>query len=262
MNFVLNFFTDPYKDELLYSALARYHYYSGNIDFLDTIEECFGKRTVIPTLEIGSYLDVLAKNIGGKYTSDYLINKHTLLPYYLPFMPEERKKEVIDRVKHEDCNGVYNIIGLLSGVFKKRNEIYYCPSCAKLELETYSQAYIHREHQLSNIILCPHHGQLLRKFPLKLVDRSRVEYINLYEGLLCTDLEYKEIENYSEHLKLAKDALWIINSNLDNINKSTIRDAYSNLLYEKGLVNNNKVVSQNELCIQFNAFYKKTFWNR
>ena len=38
---MLPFFTNPYPDELMYSAIARYHFYSGNIDFKDTLEEYF-----------------------------------------------------------------------------------------------------------------------------------------------------------------------------------------------------------------------------
>lgn len=48
---MLPFFTDPYTDELIYSAVARYHFYSGNIDFKDTLEEVFQSRSVIPSVE-------------------------------------------------------------------------------------------------------------------------------------------------------------------------------------------------------------------
>lgn len=46
---MLPFFSDPYPDELLYSAFARYHFYSGNIDLKDTLMELFGKNSVVPT---------------------------------------------------------------------------------------------------------------------------------------------------------------------------------------------------------------------
>ena len=91
--FMIHFFTDPYEDELIYSAISRYHFYTGNLDYKDTIEECFGKRTIVPTLELGSPIEELAKNIGGKYTSDYLIIS-TLLCHIisLSFQLEGTKK--------------------------------------------------------------------------------------------------------------------------------------------------------------------------
>ena len=61
---MLPFFPTPYPNELLYSAISRYHFYSGNIDCKDTLEELFGSRSVIPSVEIGSYFSVLAEQIG------------------------------------------------------------------------------------------------------------------------------------------------------------------------------------------------------
>jgi hypothetical protein len=60
---MLTFFTDPYKDELIYSAAARYHYYIGNIDYRDTLEELFGKRSIIPNFYTGSYLNYLCEQL-------------------------------------------------------------------------------------------------------------------------------------------------------------------------------------------------------
>lgn len=70
---MLFFFTDPYPDELLYSAFARYHFYSGNIDFKDTLKELFGKNTVIPSFEIGNYLYFLCNELGKEYTPKALL---------------------------------------------------------------------------------------------------------------------------------------------------------------------------------------------
>ena len=64
---MLDFFTDPYKDELLYSAIARYHYYSGNNDYKDTIEECFGKRTMVPVFEFGGRLEFPASQLSSAF---------------------------------------------------------------------------------------------------------------------------------------------------------------------------------------------------
>ena len=93
---MLDFFTNPYKDELIYSTIARYHFYSGNVDFRDTIEECFGKRTMIPSFEIGGKFEYLSKVLGKKYSSDELIMKYTIMPYYLPFISEKIKSETIN----------------------------------------------------------------------------------------------------------------------------------------------------------------------
>lgn len=112
---MIYFFTDPYKDELIYSAIARYHYYSSNRNFKDTIEECFGKRTAISTFEFAGNLEYLAQELGGKYTSDYIINKHTIFPFYSPFIKENRKKEILNEIKYKGANTIYTKIGMVAG---------------------------------------------------------------------------------------------------------------------------------------------------
>ena len=70
---MINFFTDPYENELLYSCIVRYHFYSGNTNFKDTIEECFGKRTIIPTFEFGGRIEYLTKELSKEYDSNKFI---------------------------------------------------------------------------------------------------------------------------------------------------------------------------------------------
>lgn len=60
---MLNFFTDPHEGELLYSVAARYHYYSGNMSYRDTLEQVFGDRNVIPSIQVPSRLDYMAEHI-------------------------------------------------------------------------------------------------------------------------------------------------------------------------------------------------------
>jgi|GEM_PF-5943446 len=43
---MLDFFTDPYPNELLFSALSRYHFYSGNRSAKDTNYDLYGVGTI------------------------------------------------------------------------------------------------------------------------------------------------------------------------------------------------------------------------
>ncbi|STY78274.1 Uncharacterised protein [Macrococcoides caseolyticum] len=85
---MLPFFINPYPNELLYSAIARYHFYSGNLDCKDTLEELFGSRCVIPSVEIGSYFSVLVEKLGPHYSVESLLANHTIYPYYASFFIE------------------------------------------------------------------------------------------------------------------------------------------------------------------------------
>ena len=89
---MLSFFTNPYPDELLYSAIARYHFYSGNLDCKDTLEEVFQIRTVIPSVEIGSHFKSLAKQMGTHYSVEILVSKYTIYPFMLRFYQGRNNK--------------------------------------------------------------------------------------------------------------------------------------------------------------------------
>ncbi|MFA6939511.1 MAG: TnsD family transposase [Clostridiaceae bacterium] len=258
---MIHFFTDPYKDELIYSSIARYHFYSGNIDFKDTLEECFDKRTIVPSFEIGSPIDKLAKNIGGKYTADYLLEKHTVLPYYLPFLPAKRRREIIKKIKCGDCSGFYNQIGITAGSICKKDGIYYCPVCAKNEIYINGEAYIHREHQLQGIFLCPHHGELLKRYKIIKGSASRLEFIRLERQFLDFNSEYKTIKNYDLMLKLSKDAYYLLQTNLMKFDKNALLEKYKNFLNKKGLVTSGNRIKQRELYEEFISLYNEDLLN-
>lgn len=256
---MLDFFTDPYKDELIYSTIARYHFYSGNIDYRDTIEECFGKRTMIPTLEIGGNFDYLSKALGKKYSSDTLIAKHTIMLYYSPFIDKKMKQKIIKEIKFEGSYSIYTKLGIVAGGICRKYSIFYCPICAGKDIDEHGEPYIHREHQLEGIILCPHHGILLEKYPLKKIDVSRIEYIRLEEQYLNLTSKNIEITDYDKHLKLAKHSYYLLDNNLNNIYKEKIFNRYRNLLYKKDLLKGNNTINQRELYEEFISYYGKAF---
>ncbi|KEH96794.1 hypothetical protein Z962_05920 [Clostridium botulinum C/D str. BKT12695] len=257
---MIHFFTDPYKDELIYSAIARYHYYVGNIDYKDTLEEVLGKRSIIASLEIGSNVEALSNNLGGRYTSEYIIKKHTIFPFYSPFLPKVRKEELIEEIKYRDGSGLYTKLGMVAGSICKKDGIYYCPCCAKGDIESYGETYIHREHQLQGVYICPHDGVKLKKYPIDRSNSSRIEFIRLDKKLLdLRNITVVDSRHYDKLYKISKNAYYLLQTNLDNISKEKILEKYKNLLYEKGLTTSSKRVKQRELYEEFISFYDKEF---
>jgi hypothetical protein len=141
---MLSFFTDPYPDELLYSVFARYHFYSGNIDLKDTLTELFGANSALPSFEIGSHLGFLCNALGGSYSPERLIHEHTLFPLYAPFLPDNRKGELLKEITSSDGKGIYTKLGIVAGSICKKDSIYYCSACARAEMERLGEAYVQR----------------------------------------------------------------------------------------------------------------------
>ncbi|MEJ8555169.1 TnsD family Tn7-like transposition protein [Tepidibacter sp. Z1-5] len=257
---MLTFFTDPYENELLYGAIGRYHYYIGNIDYKDTLREVFRNESVIPSIELCARLDTVANNLGGKYTADYIINNHTIFPFYAPFIPKTRREELINDMKYKDGKGIYAKTGILAGSVCKKEGIYYCPLCSEEEINKYGEAYIHREHQLQGVFVCPHNGAKLKKYKIDRTNSSRLEFIRLNEKLLDLNAEYEENKDiYEKLLKISKTAYYILNNNLYQFNKDTITKKYKEILYSKGLVTTNKRIKQRELYDEFIKYYGVEF---
>lgn len=257
---MLSFFTDPYPDELLYSVFARYHFYSGNIDLKDTLSELFGKNSAIPSFEIGSHLRFLCNALGGSYSPDRLIQEHTIFPFYAPFLPGNRKRELLEDINSSDGKGIYTKLGIVAGSICKKDSIYYCSACAREEIEIHGEAYIHREHQLQGVLMCPHHGQFLKKYSMKKHENSRVAYARLDGSLLdLTDSRLFEKEypaNYQEQLlQISKAAYYLLSNDLNHISKAEVLLRYKYLLYEKDLATNRLRVKQDELHEMVVGYY-------
>ena len=262
---MLTFFTDPYPDELIYSEMARYHYYIGNIDLLDTLEDLFGKRTIIPNLYLGSNLDYLCSRIKGTYNVEDLINNHTIFPYYKPFLPVERKIKLINAMKYGNCEGIYTSLGFAAGGICRKNSIQYCCKCVESDIKKYGEPYIHREHQLEGILLCPHHKTILSTFKNNSNNTSRIQYIRLETKELDLKKDINVINyngiDFEKLIKISQMAFNLLHYNTNNINKEDVLDIYKNVLYEKGFMTIGNKVHQNELYHEFTRFYGENLLN-
>lgn len=253
---MLPFFTNPYPDELLYSAVARYHFYSGNIDCKDTLEELFGSRSVISSVGIGSHLSFLANQLGEHYSVESLLANHTIYPYYASFLSKERQQEILEDVKG-DGKGLYARLGFVAGGICRKDGLYYCSKCAKADVEQYGEPYIHREHQLEAINYCSHHEIRLRKYPIQ--SDSRIEYIR-FELKHMNFSELEEVDPYkSISVGLAELACQLLQLPLHQLNRSQIRMKYNSLLQEKNLMTAGQRIRQRDLYEAFSTFYPKDF---
>ena len=94
---MIAFFPEPYADELAYSLFARYHVHSGNITFRATAEDIFQNKDAIPNPEFFAPLSEEVCSIITRSNSlEAFIAEHTMLPYYIRFLPLERRRKAMD----------------------------------------------------------------------------------------------------------------------------------------------------------------------
>lgn len=252
---ILTFFTDPYKDELVYSAIARYHFYSGNIDTNDTIEELFRSRTVTASVEIGSRFTILAEQLGSNYSVESLLAGHTIYPYYAPFLSAQRQQEVLSDVKGIG-NGLYGRLGMTGGGICRKYGLYYCSLCAIEDVEKYGESYIHREHQLQGIEYCAHHETKLKKYAIESRGRNKYEYIRFDEKVLdlTNSLNVGQDEFSIIQIKLAKMAYQLFHLPNNKVSIELINLNYRALLRQRNLIKGENMIRKSEF---YRTFLKK-----
>lgn len=262
---MLKSFADPYDDELLYSAIARYHNCWSIQSYKEVLKNLFGSDSIVPTIGFPCHLDYFAKQFTDKRYADnyYFLFKHTLLPIYIPFLTEARRNKVIDDMKYSDGKGIYTILGLTAGGICKKDGLFYCPLCLNADLETYGEAYFHRIHQIQGVEVCPEHGCLLKKYPIDRRLVSRLQFIRLdYKKADCNAV-YESNEMLSNQLLLvSKSVKYILNSNLLNYNISKVFDKYIVLLKQKQLLTIKGVVKQRQLYEEFKRYYNNDLLER
>lgn len=257
---MLPFFTDPYPDELIYSAIARYHFYSGNIDYKDTLEEVFQSRFVIPSVEIGSHFHALVQQMGNHYSVENLLAKHTIYPFYTLFLSKHRQQKITQDVRG-DGKGLYTRLGMVAGGICKKDGLYYCPQCARNDIDTYGEPFIHREHQLQGIDLCAHHYLQLKKYPEGFTEQSRIKFIRFEAKRMDFSIlqEVRFFDRFDIQVKLAKMSYQLLKADIKTFSREETFKRYRLLLREKNLLTTSNRIRQKELFDTFQAKFPKGF---
>jgi hypothetical protein len=95
---VITFFPDPYPEELLYSVIARYQERVMVINRKTALLDLFGTANALAVINLPSHLGALVSNLpsGNPYSPELLIKRHTLLPYFAPFLERNQLASVME----------------------------------------------------------------------------------------------------------------------------------------------------------------------
>lgn len=262
---MLNFFAEAYERELLYSTIARHHFYSKNTNFKETLVEFFKTPNVIPTVYFPSRLIQLCSQLpsGSIYNPDYLINNHTLFPVYRPFISTITANKIIESIKNGDGKGLYTKVGVVAGSICKKDGLSYCPKCAVEQKQRFGEPYFMCIHQVQGVIVCPIHGCLLKIYNEKYTDVSRIEFIRMKYEFLDLEQHYEKDATIAAHLKnIAMNINYLYNNPSLNWDQKKVHEQYLNCLNEKQLITHGGHVRQTDLFKEFNAYYGEKLLSR
>lgn len=255
------FFPFLYDDELLYSVIARYHQYSGNDNSKTTMGEVFGSNNACASTIFPAQLNALIQRLpdSDTYTSNDLITNHTFLPYYSPFIPENRYQELEILMKENNGTTLYMKLGKTASAIKSPKILRYCLECITDDKSNNGEAYWHRTHQVEGVKLCPRHQTWLIESAIPYAERkNKHEFISL-EQIICNaamEINTKTIDLEFEHLKfIAEQTHYLLNNRIDPFGMKNLNKFYVNRLQQKGLATVSGRIRWLDLIPMFNQFY-------
>ena len=141
---MIGFFPDPYPDELLYSVCARYSERIGAPNSSRTMQELLGYWGAKATIDLPRHLNYLVSvlPLGHRYTSERLINNHTLLPFYAPFLPLERVNSIRENMKGSNKRGIHQTSGVSPSSIRSPSWLRFCPMCVEEDRKQFGETYL------------------------------------------------------------------------------------------------------------------------
>lgn len=257
---MIGFFPDPYPDELLYSACARY---AGRVKYRNKqshISELLGNRGLSAVVDFPSRLDYFVSILpaGNLYSVEKIINKNTLLPFYEPFLPSDRTKLIRQEMKDDSKdNHLRSRAAKTVKQVRMPEYLRFCPLCVEDDKSEYGETYWHRLHQLPGVMVCPEHFCFLENSSLEW-KRSIGGHFYLAEDYIHRKKAKLLKQSDATHQvlsKLTENAGWLLSQSHISIGNDLIRERYYNRLLKKELAYYNGRIKNNKLFKAFQNFY-------
>ncbi|MGG4507884.1 TnsD family transposase [Heyndrickxia sporothermodurans] len=256
---MMTFFPVPYKDELLYSVLARYHVRSGNVSIKATQKDVYGTDSITAIMDLPSHIHRIMENlpVGHHYTPEYLIANHTLYPFYAAFLPPDHAAKVKESMIGDNGGSIYNRIGLMASSIKLNQFFKFCPQCIEEEMNNLGELYWHRIHQIPGILVCPDHKTPLYDSQVPVRGYNKHDYrvaatetckIITWESSY-TDKTMEKVINITEDIK------FLLSNKMESKSLDWFKEQYLSRLKELGFANVNGRVRKKELQESFLDFY-------
>ncbi|WP_373261869.1 TniQ family protein [Hungatella hathewayi] len=259
---MLNFFPTLYPDELWYSAICRYHVWSGNPKPIESIRDLFQGRSYVDVGTVNpsnSIHDIIEQIPDGILDYKDIAIKHTLFNYAYRFQPIEAKNKMLYTIKA----GTIHWPGAISTPKKTYPRLKYCPICRIEDKNTYGEVFWHVSHQIPLATIClKHRCRLITYVCSGLKDLD----MKLLLPDVCTDdtVDYR-IEPYEDFLNETvityfKMPMEITPSfGFNNLFEELYNTGYGILRKDTGYQLNVKKLT-NDLCIMFgDAFVREYF---
>lgn len=264
---MIGFFPEIYPDELVFSACSRYHERAGYRSREATGRDLFGKGRAKVAIDFPCNLEALVNSSPWRdwKTVDRLIDEHTLLTFFGPFVPPKRLDRLRLDMRGDNGGSVHGRLGVLTSGTGGEN-LRFCPQCAEDDRAKYDgETYWHRSHQLPGVEVCHTHEVFLEDTPVHARNRAyRDAFVTAGQaigGVPPRAVDHSN-QDHRVHLRIARDAAWLLEQRGLVAEAAGHRDRYLGLLYEKGFSSYSGPVNTASLIEALKGYYSKDLLER
>lgn len=233
---MLSFFPKLYPDELLYSALARYHIRSGNKRFRQSQLELFQSslhkgRLILPN-NLNKLINILP--FGSSITVEKIIQNHTLYPFYASFLTQTETWVLKDLMKKQVNQSIFQVAKVDLNSTDNLKFLRFCPLCLKEDTENYGEGYWHRIHQFPSVLVCPIHEVALSDSLVSLESLGIQYYAANQENCIINQDKKDNTDSCLPQLSMIARATYeLINLNLNFKGLPWLRNQYKSYLVKQ-----------------------------
>ncbi|WBW98087.1 TnsD family Tn7-like transposition protein [Oceanirhabdus sp. W0125-5] len=249
-----------YKDEIIFNYFGRYHNICGNNSSIHTSEELFGIKLLNKSIYHPRRLDYFCSNFHSDQDidSDYIIENHTIFPFFRPFLSDEKKSTCIKWLKEKSTGALKTMMGANAESILNKNIIKICSECFEEDLEENGEAYIHRIHQIPGYLYCIKHELFLDEINVEEIDEKLIRNFFDINDLKYTNIKKEKIKKIdSRLLNIMYDIKRIVNNELpelDQLNLDVIKKKYELRIIKNNYTNKGKI-KRRDLSNDLHKYY-------
>jgi len=260
---MLGYFPTLYKDELLYSAIARYALHTGQENNQKAVlQDVFSSRTATAIPDLPSHLNALVQNLSTVWpiTVNDLIGTYTLAPIYLPFLSEEQARSVKQSMASDTGGNIHTRIGITASSIKQLSFFRYCSACMTDQLALDGEAYWQRSHQLQGLDFCKKHSCLLTNAKVSFHPKEKHHFFSA--GVSCDSFSARKVRlGYHEKSLHDKYLEFLEEPFLDGLGTNRWTKFYHNLAHDLGFIEKNRIQYQ-EIYLVMKQEWKGSIFER
>lgn len=257
---MIGYFPEAMPDELWYSACARF---TDRMSFgteTGPMLALHGSRYAVASVDLPLRLCATLSQLpaGHPCTVDTVIDCHTLLPFYGPFLLTTRYQEVRRYMEDGSKSSARVRCGACTNRVRPPKFFRSCPECDRLNREKFGETHWRRLFQLPGVEVCPIHAIFLEPSDLRLDPLSdRHTYRSAESRHLGTMVHSidRQDPNHQSLLNLANDSDWLLGQEHLNPGLDFIKRRYREVLTENGYATRIGSVRMDDLRRHVVGFY-------